>query len=969
MSWKRFRNRGRILHGGLIIPAVLAAASLSAGPPTRTEALSSLSGAAFEPNVGQAPVGVDFVARLGRQSIALSASGAWIQTDGNPVGVRPVGSLPSAKAEGVGRLTRRAHYFRGADRSQWRSDVPSFAGVRYRGVYAGIDLLYHSHSGQLEYDFIVKPGADPGAIVVEFPGTETVRVDDYGGVTLNAGSARQARHRPPTIYQETASGRTLIAGRFADAGERSVRFQVSDYDRRRPLVIDPIVEIATVLGGAGSERIVDLQATDSGVVFALGETTSTDFPTPDGGTAKSGADADIFLARLQETFTIEGARWELTDVAFLGGSAAEKPLALLLDQRRERVIVLGDSRSTDFPTAGARPFGAFLGVFQSSGAALTPERPYGAQIQDCQAGCQLGTVVVFVDANGSAPNRIDPATSGFNGSAVMCSVDGPAPAVATVVSNTANQVAYQGFTIPADGTPEPLNNFSPNLPNGAQVSVTATEDCQAIIGVAQVSSSQDIFATVSYTGFNVQTGAPIPGSTFEILTDGDNVALKGGVLDESSQDFCQTYVAEDLSFLANGFDSGSSSIDTMVPNGRTSTLFCVNLGGNPNRTPPFRRFNQIPSIDGEDYFAIAARNGLVRLPNNEIGVTGEIEEDVPQVALPPVEIPRQLREENPAGAGPARNLALWIVNQTTLETREILAVDAPSDERTGAIAVNSLGDVFLGGSTQGGFPTSPGTPQGTGGGSDAVIVKIAGIAISVSADGVVGAADFLTGPVSPGQILSVFGARVGASRLVVAELDSESRFPRELAGVRVLFNGEPAPIVFSIRGQTNVIAPFSIAGKSTVELQVELGGVLSEAVTLEVAAARPGIFSATQTGVGQAALLNQDFSVNSAANPAAPGSVVQIFLTGGGALSQTAVDGGLVPAVAPFPALTQDVAVRIGGQEAQIAYAGAAPGLVFGVIQINAFVPAGLPADAAATLEVEIGGVKSQPGVTLALGE
>ena len=235
----------------------------------------------------------------------------------------------------------------------------------------------------------------------------------------------------------------------------------------------------------------------------------------------------------------------------------------------------------------------------------------------------------------------------------------------------------------------------------------------------------------------------------------------------------------------------------------------------------------------------------------------------------------------------------------------------------------------------------------------------------IAAGGVVNAASFLAGPVSPGAILSIFGSNLGPAAPVSLTIGAGGLVTTQLAQTRVLFDGLPAPLLLVYEGQINVVALYGQAGASSTQVEVEVDGVRSAPATLPVSAAGPGVFTLTQAGTGQGAVLNQDNSVNDAANPAPTGSVVQIFATGGGVTSPSAADGGIAPAT-PLHVLTQPVQADIGGLNASVLFAGAPPGLVFGVVQVNAEVPAAAAAGSAVPLELTIGGVASQT-VTIAV--
>ena len=230
--------------------------------------------------------------------------------------------------------------------------------------------------------------------------------------------------------------------------------------------------------------------------------------------------------------------------------------------------------------------------------------------------------------------------------------------------------------------------------------------------------------------------------------------------------------------------------------------------------------------------------------------------------------------------------------------------------------------------------------------------------------GVVHAASFIAGPIAPGQLISIFGTNLGPSQGLGLDLDPlTGRIATRRGGVVVLFNDIPGPLFFVRQGQINVQTPYELAGQNTARVMVRYLETGSAAVTVPLAPAAPGIFAVTQ-GRGQAAALNEDSSVNSASNPAARGSVVQIFLTGQGATSPPAVTGELPQGVFPAPVLP--VTVTIGGRTAQTLFAGLAPGLA-GLMQINAVVPADTTPGDAVALTVSLGSGSSQPGVTLAV--
>ena len=225
-------------------------------------------------------------------------------------------------------------------------------------------------------------------------------------------------------------------------------------------------------------------------------------------------------------------------------------------------------------------------------------------------------------------------------------------------------------------------------------------------------------------------------------------------------------------------------------------------------------------------------------------------------------------------------------------------------------------------------------------------------------------ASFAPGPVAPGEIVTIFGTGMGPSTLKTLQLTNSGTVDTNLGGTQVFFDGYPAPIIYSSATQVSVIVPYEIAGAGTTSMLIEYQGIRSSTVTVPVLDSLPGIFTSSALGYGQGAIVNQDGTVNTGQNGADPGSVVSIYATGGGQTDPPSVDGTL--ATAPVPTHLP-VTVQIGGEAAQVLYAGAAPGEPAGVIQVNAMIPADIPRGTNASVVITVGAVSSQPGVTLAI--
>jgi len=267
----------------------------------------------FEPNLGQADARVDFLARGAGYSLFLDPTEAVLSLH-KPVRARDVASVaaksvraahrpatathPSADAEtstlrmtllgaksgavAVGQLSLpgKVNYYGGSDPKQWQQDVPGFARVRYSQVYRGVDLVYYGNQGQLEYDFVVAPGANPADIRIAFDGA-VPKLDAQGDIVLRQGDA-EVRLRKPVVYQDAAGVREPVAGRFAIRGNHEVAFAVAGYDRARSLVVDPVLVYSTYLGGTAEDSQFGLAVDSMWSAVVVGQTQSYAFPVTSG---------------------------------------------------------------------------------------------------------------------------------------------------------------------------------------------------------------------------------------------------------------------------------------------------------------------------------------------------------------------------------------------------------------------------------------------------------------------------------------------------------------------------------------------------------------------------------------------------------------------------------------------------------------------------------------------------------------
>jgi uncharacterized protein (TIGR03437 family) len=234
---------------------------------------------------------------------------------------------------------------------------------------------------------------------------------------------------------------------------------------------------------------------------------------------------------------------------------------------------------------------------------------------------------------------------------------------------------------------------------------------------------------------------------------------------------------------------------------------------------------------------------------------------------------------------------------------------------------------------------------------------------------VVNAASFNSGPVSPGELVTIFGTGMGPTTAAYATTDPlTGRLATNIGGVLVLFNGVAAPMIYASSTQVSAVVPYEMAFVANPSVWIWYAGQTSNAYPLTSAATAPGLFAQNSSGSGPGAILNQDNSLNGPGHAAAKGSIVQVFMTGEGQTTPQPVTGAITTANLPAPQVTptpvQPVQVWIGGQQVPYTYAGEAPGMVAGVMQLNVQIPVNAPSGPL-SIQVSVGGNMSQNGITV----
>ena len=383
----------------------------------------------FEENGGQAGGRVKFVSRGARHTLLLGAEGGTLalskgggEEGPGPaphgrapgenanrrrapgpsyqlVNMRFVGANPRAEVAGEGELKGKVNYFVGRDSSKWRAGLRTFKGVRYRGLYPGVDLVFHGGGGgtQLEYDFVLAPGADPRDVRLRFEGADRVSLGKGGELLLHTKEGTVAQSAP-VIYQQAGGGRRAVEGGYVLRGRREVGFRVGAYDPALTLVIDPVLVYSTYFLNASS-MAVDA----AGAVYVVGSAGvfQPDYPiTPGSYQPTRRGRSDAFVAKLNPS----GSGFAY--VTYLGGSGS--PQSGIEEEGRSIAVdaagnayVTGRTYSPDFPVVNAfqTSYGgisdSFITKLNADGSALVYSSYLGGKFEDIGGS-------VAVDAAGAA---------------------------------------------------------------------------------------------------------------------------------------------------------------------------------------------------------------------------------------------------------------------------------------------------------------------------------------------------------------------------------------------------------------------------------------------------------------------------------------------------------------------------------------------------------------------------------------
>lgn len=487
---------------------------------------------------------------------------------------------------GIDELPGKANYFIGNDPKKWHTGVRSYGRVKYASVYPGIDLVYYGNQSHLEYDFVVAPGADPQRIALRINGTRKLSVNSCGDLTLAVANGEVVLQKP-LVYQVVEGGRRGVGGEYAIGSDHLVRFEVGPYDRSKPLILDPVLNYSTYLGGGAADTGSAIAVDGAGNAFIAGTTLSTNFPagTHVGfGTSPSPNSGASFVAELNPAGT------QLLYSSYLAGSvtnAFEGAFGIALDTAG-KVYVTGATFATDFPVSS--PIAGFRPGPDPSNSPLN------------------GTSYIA---------KLDPAVSG-NGSLLYASYIGGTngtsnfggdfgEAIAVDSSNPPNGIAYvAGFT---DSTATTTLTSLPNFPvvNGFQPTLNSTAGNAFLAKIDTTKSGGPSLVYSTYLGGSGANAAAL-------LFYGENAM---GVAVDANGNAYLAGATTSTDFPTNGAVAASQP---NAPTGNSQgTAFVTKIDTTKPATPVTAQLIYSTYLGGE---AFEKATAIALGPNNVAYVTG-----------------------------------------------------------------------------------------------------------------------------------------------------------------------------------------------------------------------------------------------------------------------------------------------------------------------------------------------------------
>lgn len=818
----------------------------------------------------------------------------------------------------------KINYFLGPDPARWITGVQAYEQAGYNGVYDGIDLVYYFKDGLLEHDFRVAPGADPAQIRWRFSGLDHIAADG-DAVVFHAGSAR-VRWAAPIAFQ----GNRRLPVKYHLHPDGTLGFRVQNHDRSQPLVIDPVMQYLTYLGRRGGDAAGRSALDAQGNIYFAGASTDGEYPTTPGAATPNPRGfnvTNIVVTKMDPT----GSR--ILYSTYIGGGNNELAAGVAVDPTGA-LYVTGATDSSDFPTT-ANAFQRQPAAPPSTGRPdrgncfVTKLNPAGSQLaySTYLSGSERdGCIAIAVDAAGSAvvtggsESQNYPTTADafqprlrlgggeprYDVIVTKLTPDGSGLVYSTFAGGAGSETGHgialdqagnayvTGITNSSNGFPVTNGAFRTNYAgHGGGVLPFPLGD--AFLFKLNPTGAQLVYSTL--------LGGSRDDAAFAVAVDSTgNAYVAGNTL---SRDFPTTTGAYQREWRGEGgqiaFPAGDIFVTKVNPTG-SALVYSTLAGGTRD--------------DRAISLALGADNS-VHLVGHTLSTDYPVTPDAAQSTN------RTSVQPSVKSTGDGFYLQLDAAGAKLLYSTYL---GGAGEDWLSGISVDSRGAaVVTGGTSSANLAVTPDAYQRTYFGAVESLLPAGDIVIGRFANtpplAYANAASYATGAVSPRLITIIAGTGFNAQ-------------------TRFLFDGTPAEILYVTPAQAGIVVPPSVRNSTTLTVQGQAP------LVIPVVPAQPALFTANSSGTGPGAILNQDSSLNTTANPARPGEIVILYGTGDG----------------PGP-----VIATIAGRPAEVLYAGPSQGLTTGLVQINIRVPDATP-PGPQPVAIRVGTAESQRGVTVAIG-
>ena len=944
----------------------------------------------FEPNQGQLASPVQFVTRGSGYALFLAPGNVVLNLERqqpqaasvDTLRMSLIGASSQANAVGLDRQPGVVSYFIGNDPKNWRSGIPTYGKVEYPQVYPGVDLVFYGNQRQLEYDFVVAPGADPSSIAWRIDGARA-SVDAKGNAVLRAPNG-PATFQKPVLYQMDGDKKIRVEGWYAVAGEQ-IRFRLGSYDHSRALIIDPVLSYASYLAGTGDDRIgvptgpgvaqagasQALAVDSAGSVYVTGSTYSLDFPTknpyqsaPPAKQVPPGEWTSAFVTK----FSPDGG--SLVYSTYLGGNGADRAYAIAVDSSGS-AYVTGQTGSPNFPITP--------GAYQTVCAPF----PYNSGPPTPPGNCNSSDWNVFV-------TKLNPAGTALMYSTFLGGYGNWAQGWAIAVDSAGR--AYVGGIETDTCSDKLLYSFPSCFPTtgGAVIGgsqPTGGDPQFAFVAVFDPTGAHLLYSTL-YGDLNFKCINGCGGDTYatsiavdqngyfylvgetragSLPTTAGVIQPIGGGLDPN-----KVYLQSWRGFIAK-FNPVTSA-------GGVTLAYATYLGGQTANTGDYLSGIAIDSasnayvvgytnskdfpVTSGAYGTVCGTNGTCAAAQvtklNPYGTSilwstfvGGSKSDGSDTLFftGPIQLDGKGNIYIVGQAGPTFPLFNPVEPAVKDGAMQVLVAEldptgsnllfasrigsgniATATSYPAGLAVDSAGDIYLAGNTIGpGLITTPGAFQTTANPSTCCyhgfVAKIAPTVLPTLTSGTLAnGATYVAGGLVPGSWAQVKGTSLSTtSRIWTASDFTGSTLPTTLDGVQVKVNNQAAAVWYISPTQVNFQVPAGITGTATV--QVITNNQTSNSVTAAVATSSPGIFPIILSGTNYAAgvfytdgKIAGDPANGAGYRNAVPGDTVQLYATG---LAPSSAGTVVSPALLSGVPVTVTIGtVTIPASAAALVYAG-----------------------------------------------